>query len=113
MFQMITFSHAGKSVSLGPSMFLLNDPFADITEKDAIKEDIEKGDENNNNNNNNKDNKYKVLKVGSILHSLHETKSTKSKRNIPQSEGTFSRHDVINDINIHVTIIINVLLRYF
>ena len=110
MFQMITFSHAGKSVSLGPSMFLLNDPFADITEKDAIKEDIEKGDENNNNNN--KDNKYKVLKVGSILHSLHETKSTKSKRNIPQGEGIFSRHDVNNDINIHVTIICNVLLRH-
>ena len=105
MFQMITFSHAGKSVSLGPSMFLLNDPFADITEKDAIAEDIEKGD-------NNKDNKYKVLKVGSILHSLHETKSTKSKRNIPQGEGTFSRHDVNNDINIHVTIICNVLLRH-
>ena len=112
---MITFSHAGKSVSLGPSMFLLNDPFADITEKDAIKEDIEKGDENNNNNNNNnnKDNKYKVLKVGSILHSLHETKSTKTKSNIPQGEGTFSRYNVINDINIHVTIIINVLLRHF
>ena len=105
---MITFSHAGKSVSLGPSMFLLNDPFADITEKDAIAEDVEKGDENNN-----KDNKYKVLKVGSILHSLHETKSTKSKRNIPQGEGTFSRHDINNDINIHVTIICNVLLRHF
>lgn len=79
---MITFTHNGKSISLGPSMIFSNGLFEDIKNKFATDKTIKNYDENNIT----KGNKSKILKIDGILHSLHEAKST-SKHNLSHDKG--------------------------